>query len=337
MSDEEAGEEGRRDSARSGLLRSLLNRLTGKESSLARLRAEIEPLRTDIEIRKGSGDGTSPWIGGAERQIAVAERAAAAGDAEVGWRSLLQARRLLVHSFDGETEEGREELLARATAVRTEAEEKLDGWRLDAVRELLPERRETGTETAVPTPGAIYSAAEILDARHGNVHRRVALVRKQVLVLALVEFVGVFGLLAVATYWQSPFEAAAGSPTLLVAVALFGLMGASAGRLVALAGASRPETLPVLAINWWMTLGRTLMGAAAALALYAFLHSGLVAVGGVDVASRAFQALVLAVAFAAGFSERLLERAVAAVGGTEGSEPTGNGPRETGSATDRES
>jgi len=45
-----------------------------------------------------------------------------------------------------------------------------------------------------------------------------------------------------------------------------------------------------------MTVGRTLVGAAAALALYAFFHSGLLAVG---------------------FSERLLERAVAGVGGAD--------------------
>jgi hypothetical protein len=88
--------------------------------------------------------------------------------------------------------------------------------------------------------------------------------------------------------------------------------------------------MPVLAINWWTTVGRTLAGAAAALALYAFFHSGVLAVGGVDVDNPAFQALVLAVAFAAGFSERLLERAVDLLGGAnERPGPAGEEPRET--------
>lgn len=321
--------------AQSRRFRTVINLLTGQKSSLERLRAEIGAVRTDIDIRKES-ETDSPWLRGAEQQITTAEAAAKAGDAEIGWRSLLQARRLIVYSYDPTAEEGKNELTARAAAIRAEAEEKLDGWRLDAVRELLPSPSGLDGDTAgPPTPETIYAATEILDARHGNVHRRVALVRSQVLVLALVEFVGVFGILAVTTYWESPFMAAPGSAPLLVAVALFGLMGASAGRLISLISVSHPEKIPVLAINWWMTLGRTLMGAAAALAIYAFLHSGLVAVGGVDVASQAFQALVLAVAFAAGFSERLLERAVASISGSEDSQPPPKESREDATATDK--
>jgi hypothetical protein len=311
------------DPGQRGPLQSAVSLLTGRGSSLVRLRAEIDPLATEIAVRK-EAVGDDPWIRGAEEGIADARAAAAAGRPEVGWRSLLHARRLLVHTFDPSTEAGDAELRARATAVAAEAEEKLDGWRLAAVRDLL-------SAGEPPTPGAIYAAAEILDARHGNAHRRVALVRKQVLALALVEFVGVGGVLALATLWRSPFAATPGSAVLLVAVALFGLMGASAGRLISLVGAPSPEKLPVLAMNWWMTVGRTLMGAAAALALYAFLHSGLLAVGGVDVTNQAFQALVLAVAFAAGFSERLLERAVAAVGGTDESPTPADRTGERGS------
>jgi hypothetical protein len=343
------------DRVRPGALRTALNLLTGRQASLERLRAEIEPVSTEIGVRRGERSaaerGSTHWLDGAEQQVRNARRAVEDGEPEVGWRNLLQARRLLVHGNDPDTTTGRNELRARAAAVRTEAEEKLDGWRLDAVRELLappagaldgsagsgddgPGEPRAGSgapsgEPWTPTPEAIYSAAEILDARHGNVHRRVALVRKQVLALVLVEFVGVLGVLWVATYWQSPFAAAAGSASLLVSVALFGLMGASAGRLVSLVTASSPEKLPVLAIHWWVTVGRTLMGAAAALALYAFVHSGVVAVGGVGVDSPAFQALVLAIAFAAGFSERLLERAVGAVGGSDEKRTSPERPDET--------
>jgi hypothetical protein len=38
-------------------------------------------------------------------------------------------------------------------------------------------------------------------------------------------------------------------------------MGASAICPVSLVGAASPETLPDLAMNWWMTVGRTLVGA----------------------------------------------------------------------------
>lgn len=388
----EAGSQGSEESVwrtereQPGLFRTVVDLLTGQQSSLERLRAEIEPVHTEIEVRRRQeearkderetargGRDRSHWLDGAHEQVHYARLAAEDGRAEVGWRSLLQARRLLVHSYDASTAEGRHELRSRGAAVRTEAEEKLDGWRLDVVRELLtppkgtgddqpdgpvtdrssgsgsdpPESRGSGRtgsdrsdgsgmegpsgygdEAWTPSPEAIYAAAEVLDARHGNVHRRVAHVRKQVLALVLVEFVGVLGVLAVATLWQSPFVAAAGSAALLVSVALFGLMGASAGRLVSLVTAGSAEKIPTLAINWWMTVGRTLMGAAAALALYAFVHSGVVAVGGVDIDNPAFQALVLAVAFAAGFSERLLESAVDVLGGTN-ERPSAEEPPET--------
>lgn len=379
--------------SRQGLLRQLWNLLRGRQASLGRLAAEIEVVATELTVRGGGGgedDDEAPWSTGASGQLAAARTAVAAGNPEVGWSNLLQARRLLLHGTDQTSPEGRIELRARATAIRAEAEEKLDGWRLEAVRELLPRpagdadpgEAEAGSASApgdhddavggntandwdgggvpnageevegdddvdggtvdvaagekgepVPSPSALYAAAEILDGRHGNVHRRVALVRKQVLALGLVEIVGVVGFLAVATFWESPFAAEPGSASLLVAVGLFGLMGASVGRLVALVGASRPEKLPALAINWWTTLGRTLMGAAAALALYAFLHSGLVAIGGVDVASPTFGALVLAVSFAAGFSERLLQRAIEAVGGTDRPESSATERRVTESSS----
>lgn len=330
------------------------NVLRGRQASLRRLAADIELVRTELAVREPTDE--TPWFAGASAQLVAAEAALARGSPEVGWSNLLQARRLLLHGSDETSPEGRIELRSRATAIRAEAEEKLDGWRLEAVRDLLPRSveiaksdGESTTELAgkpaaestteptaesvantadgdesVPPAAAIYAAAEILDGRHGNVHRRVALVRKQVLALGLIEIVGVLGFLAVATFWESPFAATPGSAPLLVAVGLFGLMGASVGRLVALVGAASPEKLPTVAINWWTTIGRTLMGAAAALALYAFLHSGVVAIGGIDATSTDFQALVLAVSFAAGFSERLLERAIDAVGGAE--RPDSNPP-----------
>lgn len=331
--------EWRVERVRPGLVPGILRHVTGRQPSLERLRAAIEPVGTEVEVRRrglertGGEREVTHWLDGAERQLRDARRAVEDGDPEVGWQNLLQARRLLVHSYDTTREEGQRELRARAAAVSAEAEEKLDGWRRDAVEELLAPPA-GAHEPWTPTPEAVYSATEILDAHHGNVHRRVALVRRQVLALVLVEFVGVLGVLAVATRWRSPFLADAGSPALLVSVALFGLMGASAGRLVSLVGTSSPGKLPALAIDWWATVGRTLAGAAAALALYAFVHSGVVAVGGVGVDDRAFQALVLAVAFAAGFSERLLERAVDALGGAGDRRPPSREPTET--AADRD-
>ncbi|MEF8863372.1 MAG: hypothetical protein V5A29_18540 [Haloarculaceae archaeon] len=160
MASTEPGErEWRTERGRVGPLRTVLDLLTGQQSSLERLRAEIEPIHTEIEIRRRQGKArederetdrrgrdVSHWLDGAHEQVHYARLAAESGRTEVGWRSLLQARRLLVHSYDASTPEGRHELRSRAAAVGTEAEEKLDGWRRDAVRELLTPTKGTGDD-----------------------------------------------------------------------------------------------------------------------------------------------------------------------------------------------
>lgn len=87
----------------------------------------------------------------------------------------------------------------------------------------------------------------------------------------------------------------------LAFVALFGVLGAAVS-------GTRPSAdretarLPALIAAWQMVAVRPLIGAAAALAAYAFLASGSVESGSAG--------LVLGAAFAAGVSERLVLRGV---------------------------
>jgi cytochrome b561 len=103
-------------------------------------------------------------------------------------------------------------------------------------------------------------------------------------------------------------------------VALFGLFGATTSTILSLRAVStRIDTDPSLpdpSIDLEMTIARLLFGVIAAIALYVMLVGGVL--NPALVTGSGGGGLVLAVAFAAGFSERLLvnatERFVDAVG-----------------------
>lgn len=94
--------------------------------------------------------------------------------------------------------------------------------------------------------------------------------------------------------------------TLLV-VLLFGILGASFSATLKLPTDLGKSKIPEFATSLAITLARTILGATPALAAYAFLRSGLFTIGaGTD--GETPKAVALAVAFGAGFSERLVLR-----------------------------
>jgi len=90
---------------------------------------------------------------------------------------------------------------------------------------------------------------------------------------------------------------------LLLLIIFFALTGARFSAFRSLTAAAE-AAIPDLALNSWMTLGRTGLSACLGVAVYALLRSGILNIEIKDPAT------VLALAFAAGFSERLVVRAV---------------------------
>jgi hypothetical protein len=88
----------------------------------------------------------------------------------------------------------------------------------------------------------------------------------------------------------------------VISICLFGALGGSISGIISFSKISikQGEELPVLVLSAWLTVIRPLVGAVSALVLFTFVLSGLVDLGAISPYS------ILAISFAAGFSERLI-------------------------------
>jgi 8-oxo-dGTP diphosphatase len=285
-------------------------------ASHARLSGLLPTYRTELShliarVRRDRGDGTSgmpgtlPWAEAACSLLDDARLALDENDADRAWRCFLAATRLELFGLE---ELGRDALHARARSIAHEAEDKLDSWRAAAVADHLGPADEPKDDV---TADAVYEAALVLHAHFNNQYYKLGVLKRQSSILALVAFLTTLLFLVLyglAGPFFGPDVAMTGGPFVL-AVALFGVVGASVSGFLALARAGTRERIPTQIASSWMALARPTIGAAAALVLFAFLQSGLLQVG------EPTPGLALVVAFAAGSSERLLDRAVRSVEG----------------------
>jgi len=224
-----------------------------------------------------------------------------AGDTELGWKCFLAAQRIELYGLSEDA------LQVRAHSILTEANRKLGKWRKKSVVDLLAQRPAPGTETVVPkdkiTVEEAYEAALILHEHYGNVQHRLQFHKRLLGALALI------ALMALAV-WVGivlrGFRVDVAEAKLLPSVMLFGIMGASFSGILSLSKGVSQARIPEQLANTWITLARQVVGVVSALVAYSFLSSGLLKIGGIAFDNPH---LILAVSFAAGFSERLVVRA----------------------------
>lgn len=173
---------------------------------------------------------------------------------------------------------------------------KLDSaWRHAAATTLLdPETRD---------PHALYHVRRLLDEQYDNMWRQLRTFQRYLAALASVSILFVLGVVLVDAFGGPLIPGI--ETVLLVGVVLFGGLGATVSAALS---AGRDSTRnPEQLVDTWVGLARVTVGMAAALALFVFLHSGIVSLGPLS------PALALAIAFVAGFSDRLLVRTVGTV------------------------
>ncbi len=100
----------------------------------------------------------------------------------------------------------------------------------------------------------------------------------------------------------------------LIGIILFGVMGGAFSAIMSLSRTSTNKRIPEQIVDSYVTLLRPALGAAGALVVYIFLATKFL---NINVSSGSS---ILAIAFVAGFSERLVVRGVRAVTGEEGRE-----------------
>jgi 8-oxo-dGTP pyrophosphatase MutT (NUDIX family) len=275
-----------------------------------RLARAIVCYRTELKhlIQRTQARATSatapPWAKAALNLLVKAQHALDDNDIDCGWRCFNAAQRM---ELFGLAESNPSALQARAQTILREASAKAPDWRKQAIEDLLGTEGQVKGDVSVTE---VFYAHQVLYDHYDNLYHKLAAIRRQL------QLLGVSALLALLTTIVRvanglPLAGDAVNtedPQFVVSVALFGLMGASLSGIFSLAGGSMRARIPERLLNWWISVSRLVTGAVAALVVYNFLISGLLQIGG-----ETTSGLILAVSFAAGFSERLVVRAVESV------------------------
>jgi hypothetical protein len=237
-------------------------------------------------------------------------RGVAARDLQLAWRSFTAARRMLIIGYSPDL------LKLKATSLLLEAEDKLwdSGWRKKSIREYLADRIEgqafkepLRTKTDLDKWN-VFEAAKILDDHFENQHTKVRNVRRRVTWFSLLGIVSEL-LLVFLSKQFGLFGNLSGSPSpplTTLSVALFGIMGATVSGFTSTKGLD-PARLPFQTAAWFVTMGRFVVGSLAAIFVAVSISAGISKIAAPD------YSVVLAAAFASGFSDRLLVSALAAV------------------------
>ncbi len=302
--------------SRRGILRRIRGGLTRLFISRRwrRLASAITAYRVELGQRVSRCQETQAayaWVGPAYGALCRAELALCDGDIDKGWKCFLAAQRMELFGLNPN-----EELQARVIVLREEAE-KLSSWRKRAAYELLGSMSE-GT----PDVEKVYVAALLRDEHYSNQAYKDGLLRNHVarLVLILALLLSTLFALLWLEILPTPDVLEKAPPDykedlwMFLTVALFGLLGGTLSAMLKAPESTKSSRIPELTATTRITLLRLCMSAAAAIVIYVFLES--------DLSDPFLGSLedikpytIFAVSFVAGFTERLVMRAVGHVAG----------------------
>lgn len=281
-------------------------RLLPKSSSHRRLAASLEAYRVELECRIGriqkKGQSDLSWADAARTLLCRVETALDENNVDEGWKCFHAAQRMEIFGLE------EDDLETKAEALRREAAEKLSSWRKETVAALL--KHECSQRSNV-TKERVYQAALIRDEHSNNRYHQIGLLQGQMNVLSIILFFALGLTLLLAWYDLLPLgrDPVTSGWKMLVSVMLFGFLGGAVSAVLSLARTSTRSRIPEQIAHNLITLMRVFVGAAAALAVHVFLQADIL---NLRITSGA---QILAISFAAGFSERLVVHAVESVTG----------------------
>ena len=214
------------------------------------------------------------------------------GDLQAAWVNLEAARRQEVFGL------APPQLEDRARILREESR-KIRSWRAGAIRGLIEDCRTL-------TADRVAKAMEVRDGYSQNQYHRTILATDQFKVLLALAGAALLGFVAV---WTSPLpeETDLLHPRLLGAVLLMGLLGGACSSAYTLFRQGTKGTIPERMLQWWVTVVRTLFGAAAGLLAFLAYESSLLPIKMGDNQNQTATDLVIA--FVGGYlGERLVSK-----------------------------
>jgi hypothetical protein len=277
-----------------------------------RLTASVENFEADLKRRVDSQPELLPWTESVHTQLATVREHHRRGEIDTAWRCFTAAERRRLEKA------GAAELTTHAKALRREAASgKLSSaWRSQTIIDLLETKE---IERKLPerideVRWSLNEATRLRDEDAENRYYRVALVRGQrsLLLLVLLGCIAIVLGLAAAIDWAGDLDDP--SVGFVALVAGFGALGACLSAIQSLGRAAAGGRIPEHVASALITITRPTLGAAAALGVYAIAASGLL---NISLEDQEAHLTILALAFAAGFSERLVLSAVGAATGLE--------------------
>jgi len=274
--------------------------LWGKSVDKARLVGDIDYYRKRLEyLKHKSRESDSLWAQITEDLLDNAQKALDDHNKDLSWRSLDAARSFSLFGL------GNQDLRAEAQAIRNEAEDpskKVNAWRRKTIQDYLCEEGKLKLDLQGRD---LFNASTILYENHHNKYYKMWKLKRELLVLALVAAITVIPCLILVPILIDP-NIKVDYRVLVSSVVLFGIMGASISGILSVARGGADARITEQLIGFWVLLAKLVVGAASALVIFTFILSGFLSL-------NTTPAQVMAVSFAAGFSERLVTLAVESV------------------------
>jgi hypothetical protein len=278
-------------------------------TSLETYYAEMAQL--ELRVLASGLDGNKLGFANIARLIEQSAVALDAGQVELGWGLFDTAQRgeMQIY-FDLSQQASPLQAFAagmfqsNAQALLSEGNKKLGGWRKNALNKILA--NENGELLDKLELSELIQARKILNDHYGNIYRRIHIISDQIRFLegiAVLALIGWVVLLIVLPSLQE-HEEQVFRLSLTVSTLLFGMLGACISGILRLEKNSAQVNIPDQLQSFVFTIARPLVGAVSALAMVIFVLAGILHMG------NETPGLYLAAAFAAGFSERLLEMGV---------------------------
>lgn len=264
-------------------------------------------------IKENTGSGS--WVDSADKSLEAARKALEDYDFNLGWRCLHKAQST---SLRGLGAEGRK---VEAQIILNEARDKLgNSWRKKSIEDLLTKQGELKADISSEE---LVKADEILIGYLENRYHKIGAFTRHLSLLSFFAAMAIIAFLILLAYPlgnidlgvltlnnRSTGNGGTGlgifTWNLSLSIVIFGVMGAIVSGMLS-ARARADARIPDQRISNILTLAKLAVGAMSALAVVAFITSGILSI---PEKTTATPELILAVSFAAGFTERLVYRAV---------------------------
>jgi hypothetical protein len=259
-----------------------------------------------VEAKNVDSEPVTGWQRRSQWLLDCARAAAHEGDAEIGWRCLKAADRFMLYGMDSE------QLAIEAGSILAEAmddDKRLSKWRKVRVRELLSDQ--TGKLKRDLRKSEVVRAKRILDEHHDNIYHKAEILRRRLRILTLMCGIAVVVWLLlspVPPYPSSVTAATSHAPWVAwLGIVLAGVIGAILSAFSSSTAADQRDTrIPLELAASMITVARFAIAMVASLAAVVLLASGLL-----NLPKLSYE-MMLAVALAAGFSDRLVLRGIEA-------------------------